>query len=643
MNEKQRKALAYAATYGNRPYSEIAAHIGVDVRTLRRWREVEPGFRDALERARAGQIETAGPVDIETFIRSKEYLGLGLEGTDPDGRVWPEVMGELREICSGRFDLVLLVGGIGAAKTYSATLAIVYQLYRLLSLDDPHAHYRLDPASPIIVAVQNRSRKLAERNDYALARNIIKGSPWFQRNAPWDERLKSRVKFLGRNVELWPASGDPEDLLGMNLFSIVLDESNFMARVEQSKRAPDGRVYDAARENFEGALRRKQSRFPDGAGLFCVASSRRYKGQFTDALQAEFADDERTYVYCHSEWSIRPELYKDSSWFQVFAGDRLRPARILGRSEKVDIADRGLIVEVPERFRRRFESDPVRSLQDLAGISTEISGGFFTDKERLGRAACLESRIITSPDVEADATRLLLPKRILVPECLDSPRVVHGDLSLTGDLTGIACGFIRRYNERGLPEIDVDAVARVHPPRHGQIELDSILRLIQGWIRQGIPIVWVTFDGYQSADLLQRVKRLGVKTGRLSADMTTPGDPMAAYETLRAAISEGRFRFPNDPETIEDMLWLQADYEKRRVDHLPNRKKDTADCLAAIAYHLTHNVRPWTLTGKVENAGMAAIQPQLGGSVTIADSTKYGGFGSYMDMVRHERGIGRAI
>jgi hypothetical protein len=124
--------------------------------------------------------------------------------------------------------------------------------------------------------------------------------------------------------------------------------------------------------------------------------------------------------------------------------------------------------------------------------------------------------------------------------------------------------------------------------------------------------------------------------------MTTPGDPMDAYETLRAAISEGRFRFPNDAGTVEDMLWLQADYEKRRVDHLPSRKKDTADCLAAIAYHLTHNVRAWTLAGKVEGAGIAAIQPELGGGVTVAQSTKYAGFDSYMELLRDQYGIGRA-
>jgi hypothetical protein len=121
--------------------------------------------------------------------------------------------------------------------------------------------------------------------------------------------------------------------------------------------------------------------------------------------------------------------------------------------------------------------------------------------------------------------------------------------------------------------------------------------------------------------------------------MTTPTDPMAAYETLRAAITEGRLRFPHDAETLDDMLMLQADYERRRVDHLPNRKKDVSDALAAVAYHLTHGVRPWTLAGKVEGATIAAIQPELGGVVT---PIPYAGHGSYMDMVRGERGIGYA-
>ena len=316
--KKQRKALAFAAKYSKHgcSYADIAKGIGVNNSTLFRYRQNSLEFAEALDSARGGTLKVEQkPVSIEEFIRSERYLNLGIASLDKDGRVWPVVMDELSEICSGKYDLTLLVGGLGAGKTYAATLALLYELYKLLLLPDPHKQYDLDPASPIILAVQNRSRKLAERNDYTLARNLIQQSPWFQIYAPWNERLKSRVKFTKHNIELWPASGDAEDLLGMNLFCLILDESNFFARVEKSKRALDGNVYDGAREAFESALRRKQSRFPDGSGMFFVASSRRYRGQFTDVLEKEFADDPRTYVFTHSEWSIRPELYENSKWF----------------------------------------------------------------------------------------------------------------------------------------------------------------------------------------------------------------------------------------------------------------------------------------------------------------------------------------
>ena len=158
----------------------------------------------------------------------------------------------------------------------------------------------------------------------------------------------------------------------------------------------------------------------------------------------------------------------------------------------------------------------------------------------------------------------------------------------------------------------------------------------------GVPITSFSADGYQSVDALQRISRMGIRTGRISVDQTSPNDPMAAYETLRAGINEGRFFFPKDDETTEDMKLLQIDYAKSRgigkVDHLPGKKKDTADCLAAIAFHLTHAVSPWTMVDKVEGAGYAAAiaTPSIGGTVT---GIPYAGFSSAMDEIRYRRGM----
>jgi hypothetical protein len=86
------------------------------------------------------------------------------------------------------------------------------------------------------------------------------------------------------------------------------------------------------------------------------------------------------------------------------------------------------------------------------------------------------------------------------------------------------------------------------------------------------------------------------------------------------------------------MLWLQVDFEKRKVDHLPNRKKDTADCLAAIAYQLTHSVQPFRHVGQIEGAsGAAAVAaPRLSGQVT---GVPYAGFASAMEEIRYLRSM----
>ena len=638
LNERQRRAIGYASKHRQSKYAHIAEHAGINVSTLTRWRQKDPNFRQALEEARQGKIEVhEGPVDIETFVRSPDYLGLGVRGLDKDGTVFPNALEELKRINSGQSTAVILTGGIGAAKTFCAAISLLYCLYKLLLHEDPHEAVGMDKNSPIIFACQNRSKKLAERNTFALVRSMIMRSVWFQLNAPWHERLTTRIKFMNQNVEVWPASGDAMDLLGVNVFSAIIDEANFFALTERSKRATDGGAYDGARESFEGLLGRKLSRFDDNAGMIFIVSSRRFEGQFTDQLEAEFEDDPHAYTYCHTAWSINPERFDGKQWFNVFKGDKMRPPRVLAEDEETSAADRHLIIEVPEHFRRRFNSNIVKALQDVAGVSTQMIGGFFLDKEKLYAASCLPNVLMCKADAIRDATELMFEPHTVEIQNPTSPRAVHGDLSLSGDLTGLAIGHIAAYTDDGLPLIQIDGLARLHPPRHGQIELNSVLQLIANWKQAGVPISWVSFDGFQSADLIQRIRRLGIRTGRLSVDRTTPDDPSAAYESLRIAISEDRFRFPKDPETCRDMLALQMDERRQKVDHLPGQKKDTADALAGVCFHLSHQVQPWALVNKVKGAGFAAAinTPRLGGQVT---SIRPPGL-SAMDEVRLLRGM----
>ena len=627
---KRRKAVAFAAKYAKHgvSYADIAKGIGVNPSTLFRWRQDSPEFAEALEVTRNGNLKPEQkPVSITEFI-GPDYLNIA-------DRVYPVVLNELREINSGRYDLILLVGGLGSGKTFAATISLLYELYKLLLLPDPHGHYGLDKNSSIILAVQNRSRKLAELNDFQLARNLIEGSPWFEVHAPHVERLKSRIKFVGKNIELWPVGADSTTLLGMNLHSLILDEGNFYQHVQRSRRAVDGQVYNQARESFESAIRRKQSRFADGSGLFLISSSKRFKGQFTDEIAAEFADYSGLYTYQHTEWSAKPEAYKDSKWFHIHIGDRTRAARILDDDEEISPADRDLIVEVPERYRRRFQSDVTRSLQDLAGISTQPVGAFFTDAPAVHAAAWLPNRFCGSADVTGDATLALPVAHTFDVTSPQSGRAVHVDLSLSHDATAVAIGHVWSFNERGLPQIFIDGLARIHAPKNGEIELDSVYRLIAMWKAGGIPLKWCSFDNFQSNDLIQRVAKLGIHTGRLSVDMTSPNLPMQAYEGLRLAVAEKRIGFPDDPVLVGELLGLMVDHKRGRVDHRPGGAKDCADAVCGVCHTLT-NLQPWAV-GEVPGKEYAAmLGSELGGTVTSIPGPNL----SHMDMVRAYRRIG---
>jgi hypothetical protein len=114
-------------------------------------------------------------------------------------------------------------------------------------------------------------------------------------------------------------------------------------------------------------------------------------------------------------------------------------------------------------------------------------------------------------------------KRIIRPE---EPRFAHVDLGLTGDSAGIAVGWVEGFQEvprsdntfELMPQINLDLIHEVRPPRDGEIVFEDIRKLIYKLREQGINLKWVTFDAYQSVDSMQILRQQGFITGLLSMD-----------------------------------------------------------------------------------------------------------------------------
>jgi hypothetical protein len=634
----QQQIIRDAADQPDASFTALARWAGIHSDTLLKARKRDPEFDQAITDARAGNIAAGKVVGIEEFTRSKHFLGLGVRGLDEGGTIYPRVLDHLEEINSGDYSLAIMSGGIGCAKTMSSVISMVFQLYLLLSEPDPHKFLNLEPSSKILFVLQNRNVRLSKLNAYALFRNLVERCPWFQQNAPHDARLKSSIQFLKRDVAVWAVGGDAESVLGMNIYAALLDEANFHDVTAKSKRSvTDDRTYDAARESFEGLVRRKLSRLDEDKGFVFVSSSRRYRGEFTSQLTDEYGTDPRTYLFDETAWSVNPEAYENGKWFYVFQGDQQRPARILAEDEETSPKDRDLVVRVPEKFRRQFRSNITRSLQDLAGRSLERVGTYFTDRAALRAAACLQNVLMSKSDVVADAMELMVAPHAFTLQSPTSPRAIHADLSLSGDSTGVAIAHIGAFDDEGRPLIICDGLARIAPPKFGQIDLDSIYRLIAAWRQAGVPIEYFSCDNFQSADLMQRVSRLGIRVGRISVDMTSPSNPTEAYESLRCSVVESRIKFPHDETVIDELLALELDRKKMRVDHPPQGSKDSADALAGVTFQLSR-LNAWQLVEKVKNAGFAAAMatPSIGGTVT-----GYSGASalSEMDRIRISRGM----
>ena len=199
------------------------------------------------------------PVDVQTFVESPSFL-------DSRGNLYPAVMDELRELNSGKYVEAVLTGAIGTGKTTIALFTTAYQLYVLSCLKDPHQFFNLEPSSEIVFAFQSLNKMLAKSTDYERFRAMLTRSPYFCQYFPFSKKITSEMVFP-RRIVVRPLSGDVNAAIGSNIFGAILDEINFMAVVEQSKNAVDGRVFDQATEMYNSIVRRRKSRFMAAGGV----------------------------------------------------------------------------------------------------------------------------------------------------------------------------------------------------------------------------------------------------------------------------------------------------------------------------------------------------------------------------------------
>jgi hypothetical protein len=534
------------------------------------------------------------PVTIEEFVESREFVGV-LD----DFKVWPAWKGELTKLCPdvicGEEPIheVVLGGATGTGKTTLAWLTTAYQVYLLSCFEPPHALFPdLASLSPIVITMMSLKPSITKKVIYEPFRSLMLGMPYTRRWLKWDKYKDGEILF-NNNVQVVPALAMDTSMQGQAICGGILDEMAFMAVIDQSKQVPgprgQGGKFDQAELVYSNAISRRKRSFTTkglSVGTFCVMSNTRYQGDFLDRrlAQVERRGQPNTYARRLKRYHLKPgdvAAVRDGEVMRVLVGTESYPTRLLKDGDEVS---KGAQVEiVPSHYLTQFQSDPEGALRDVCGISTGVIRPFIAARQKI--TAAFQRGLVTCPhqwverpDVDLSVTGGRLPEWVdsLMPKDRDLPRYIHVDLSISGDRAGVGVSkvlgweYVEDPENPGVreqaPHFATECAISIQPSGENQIDIGELRTwLMQLGTRHGFEIAGVSYDGFQSAESIQRWRKAGVRNvDVLSLDRTT--EP---YDFLRQALYQDRLDLVESQMLREELTELEHDAAKDKVDHPP--------------------------------------------------------------------------
>jgi hypothetical protein len=533
-------------------------------------------FLEALQDSPFAEV----PVDAKTFVEGIDYLGQPTLSQSQYDIV--EAMSQIYR----KEDLIELMGfeegtryykkytknevilqlGKGSGKDFTSTVACAYIVYKLLCLKDP-ARYFGKPGGDAIDIINIAINAQQAKNVFFKGfKSKIERSPWFQ--GKYYAKMDS-IEF-DHSITVYSGHSERESHEGLNLILAVLDEiSGFASEVgtgnEQAKTADN--IYKAFRASVD-------SRFPD-LGKVALLSFPRYPGDFISQRYDDVVM-EKDVVTKHHKFIMNDELPEDApgnsleiDWEEdtiltykypgMFA--LKRPTWVVNPTRKID------------DFKIAFYTDLADAMQRFACVPRFSSDAFFKQRDKVQNAMTIRNPIDGFKRFEEtfkpDPTKKYY---------------VHADLAQRHDKCAVAIAHVDRWvniqvikdYEQVAPVVVVDAVVYWEPRVEGPVDLSEVKQWIQNLRRLGFDIGMVSFDRWQSFDIQNELKAVGIRTETVSV-------AKKHYEDMAMLIYEERLAMPMIDLLFEELTELKI-MKGNRVDHPRKSSKDLADAVCGAIY-----------------------------------------------------------
>lgn len=572
-------------------------------------KEVSAGDRQSYEKLLYVDFDEI-PVDIETFLHEKRYLGNALY--DQEGRftLFPYWEEKLKEIfpdnLSTQYNTLVFTGSIGIGKSTIAVICLLYLLYRLLCLKDPYLYYGLQPIDKISISLMNITLDNAKGVALDKMNQMILSSDWFMAHGRM-AGTSNLIYVPEKHIEVITASSNNQ-VIGRAIFANFTDEVNFGLTNDVEK------LKKKQKQLISQIDARMKSRFLRGnylPTLNIIASSKNSDQSFLE----DYIDNKRknesttTLIVDEPQWVVDTRKVTNE-WFYVAIGNKFLASELLPKDAPEGLVDeyraKGFsMLRVPAAYYESFQDNIDGSLADIAGIAA-VSGlkfisGMRWNEIKVDTYANPFTKEVIEVGVDDELQYFDFVDVERIPADLKArPMYIHLDMSTTGDKTGIAGVYVvgkrpKVEGEDSSRELFFQAAFNVSikAPKGREISFDKNRAFIR-WLRnQGFNIKGVSCDTFQSAHIRQQLAADGFDIEAISVDRLDPQTKQCLpYAFLKSTIYDKRLIVYRKCDLLtEEIIGLERESDGH-INHPEGGtqgSKDAADALCGAMWNASQH------------------------------------------------------
>lgn len=534
--------------------------------------------------------------------------------------------------------ILALTTAVGWGKSSLSVLISFYIMVTLSYMRNPKKYFGLGDMGSLVIAYISFTQSKASQLLLQPLINLVKGSP-IMHGVKMEDRLQIKQKELDKGHIAFTTAGRmgslqlPIDLhvttlssrlqiIGLNIVLGLLSEASFYI---QARGLPPEEAFGMLTDLIERVDNRMQ--FAPYSGVIIDSSPLDIQLSPIDRwlYSGEAEEDPRVMLINHKHWEvyskIKTEMYKEynktGKTFPLFRGNSAKAPKILEDTE-INNYPPDEVFHVPIDLKLNAE----RNLKPfIRNICAYPAGGVPVLFEELSIIEEIFSSVLKGQSTpiaipeEKDPKRLIwnqVKSKFWTPvgdgtyQFYRSPRAVrtvHIDLSETGDISGLGMSHLEYYMVEGIlqPIVVHDLLLPLHKGK-SRINIDAVAEFILDMKRLGrINFFKITADQYQSATLLQRLRREGLPAEKFSMDKET--GPYLLYASM---IKQGRVKAGRSihlKNNLRSLVEVQRDSGSVKIDHIQGtpiyedsgtwetsqvgyRAKDISDTAGGSAYPL---------------------------------------------------------